>query len=270
MGIGMAVAGGVAHVGAALAALVGALLLQIGTNFANDYFDFVKGTDTEDRLGPERMTQQGHISPSAMRRAFIATFALALLVGIYLVARGGWPIVVIGLSGIAAGILYTGGPRPLGYSGWGDLLVLVYFGPVAVAGTVYVQSGRWSSDALVAGLAPGFLGAALLAVNNLRDTETDRATGKRTLAVRFGRRFAKAEYALCVAVAVAVPLAQWLSGRGPALALLATTTCATAIPALRAVIAARTGDRLLAPLAATGRLLAMYGIAFLVGWVLGE
>ncbi len=248
------------------AALVGALLIQVATNFANDYFDGVKGTDTEDRLGPQRLVQAGLVSPAAMKRAFILAFGCAALVGAYLVWHAGWPIVVIGLASILFGVLYTGGPRPLGYLGLGDLLVLVFFGPVATAGTHFVQALTWSPTAIVAGLAPGLLGVALLAVNNLRDVDGDRLAGKRTLAVRFGTTFAKVEYVGCVVGAAAVPVLLWALLDAPPGVLLASGSCVLAIPPIRAVLGWQPGRRLGSALAGSGRLLVAYGIAFCLGW----
>lgn len=193
------------HLLAALAAFAGAMLIQIGTNFANDYFDFKKGTDREDRLGPTRATAAGLVSPGAMKIAFIGAFALSALVGLYLIYRGGLPILTIGVLSILFGILYTGGPFPLGYLGLGEVFVLIFFGPVAVAGTEYVQSLEYSPEAAWLGLAPGLLSSAILVVNNLRDVDTDRISGKNTLAVRFGKTFARWEYTLFVLVACAIP-----------------------------------------------------------------
>ena len=187
IGTTMAFADGKGHALAALAALLGALLIQIGTNFSNDYYDYIKGADTEERLGPVRVTQSGQVRPKTMLRNFVMVFGLATLVGIYLVFRGGWPVVIIGILSIASGILYTGGPWPLGYLGLGDLFVLIFFGPVAVAGTFYVQALEITPVVIFAGLGPGLLATALLAVNNLRDEPTDKKVGKLTLAVRFGQ-----------------------------------------------------------------------------------
>jgi 1,4-dihydroxy-2-naphthoate octaprenyltransferase len=252
----------------AAAALVGALLIQVATNFANDYFDGVKGTDTEDRLGPQRLVQAGLISPTAMKRAFILTFGLAALVGAYLVWHAGWPIVVIGLASILFGVLYTGGPRPLGYMGLGDLLVLVFFGPVATAGTHFVQALSWSPTAIVAGLAPGLLGVALLAVNNLRDVDGDREAGKRTLAVRFGTTFAKAEFVGCVLGAAAIPVLLWAWMDAPIGVLIATVTCLMSIHPGLAVLRWEPGRKLTSALAGSGRLLVGFGIGFCLGWAL--
>ncbi len=270
MGTGLAARDGAFHAWAAAGALLGALLLQIGTNFANDYYDFVKGADGDDRLGPARATQSGWVRPEDMRRAFLWVFALAALVGAGLIARGGWPIAVIGIASLACGYLYTGGPRPLGYLGLGDLMVLVFFGPVAVAGTHYVQTLLWSPTAAVIGLGPGLLATALLAVNNLRDTESDARAGKRTLAVRFGREFAKREFATALLGAAAVPVVAWLALRGPAAGLSATAACLLAIPALRRVRRAAPGDRLLEPLASTGRVLGLYGVLFTAACLLAR
>jgi 1,4-dihydroxy-2-naphthoate octaprenyltransferase len=193
----------------ALAALLGAVWIQIGTNLANDYFDFIKGADTAERLGPARATQQGWVSPRAMAWATAAAFGVAALFGAYLVAVGGWPIVWIGVASIVSGVLYTGGPAPLGYLGLGDVFVFVFFGPVAVAGTTYVQTGGWSRTALLASVPLGLLSTAILVVNNLRDARTDVRAGKRTLVVRFGERFGRVEYASLVAGAFAVAVVGW-------------------------------------------------------------
>ena len=268
MGIVIAVGAGRFHLLAAAAALLGALLIQIGTNFANDYFDFVKGTDTEARIGPQRATAAGLVAPATMKRAFLLTFGLAVLVGTYLVWRAGWPLVVIGLASVACGVLYTGGPKPLGYIGIADLFVIVFFGPVATAGTYYVQTLEWSRSAVVAGLAPGLLATALLTVNNLRDIEGDRKAGKRSLAVRFGARFAKAEYVFCLLGAAAVPFVLHGYFDAPAGVLAASASCLLGLPPLRAVLSWTPGRELHGALAATGRLLVLYAVAFSIGWLL--
>lgn len=269
MGTAMASRDGALHLPSAGAAMAGALLLQVGTNYANDYYDFMKGADTEARLGPTRATASGLVTPPVMKRAFVLVFALAFALGLGLVARAGWPVLVIGVASIACGILYTGGPRPLGYLGLGDVLVLVFFGPVALAGTYYVQALQWSGAAVIAGLGPGLIATALLAVNNLRDAETDVEAGKKTLAVRFGRGFAKAEYAAALLTAAAVPVVLWLGFDGPRWCLLATLACAAAAPSVAAVLRAEPGDRLQGALAGTGRLLALYGLLFAAGWAAG-
>lgn len=206
LGTALAVDAGGFHVWSALCALAGALLIQIGTNLSNDYVDYLKGADTEERKGPLRVTQAGLVEPGSIRRATILAFTLAFLCGLYLIWRGGWPILVIGLCSILAGVLYTTGRYSLAYLGLGDLFVLVFFGPVAVGGTYYVQVGTVNTVVLVAGLTTGLLATAILLVNNIRDVEEDRAAGKKTLVVRFGKSFGIGLWTCCVVVAALIPL----------------------------------------------------------------
>lgn len=271
MAIGVAIAAGdgAAHAGAALAALAGALAIQIGANFANDYSDFRKGTDHAPKLGRRRLLPSGLVSPAAMARAAGAAFAVACLAGLYLTARAGWPVIAIGVASILAGVLYTGGPRPYGYRGLGEVFVLVFFGPVATAGAYFVQALALDWRPVVAGLGPGLIACAILAVNNLRDADSDAASGKRTLAVMLGKRFARLEHAVCVvAGAVGAPLALVLAGAAGPLALLPTLTLLPALPVIRTVMRESDPDRLNAALAATGRLLALYAALFCVSWLL--
>lgn len=254
-------AGGVAW-GPASAALCGALLLQIGSNFANDVFDAEKGADTPDRKGPVRAVATGLISARAMKTAMLATFLLALAVGGYLAAVAGWPVIAIGASAIAAAVLYTGGPWPLGYHGLGDLFVFVFFGLVAVAGTAFVQRGEVPSLALALGVPVGALATAILVVNNLRDRETDARVGKRTLAVRLGRGFALGEYAALLVLAHAVPLA--LAWSRPALAV-GVATAPLALGLYRALARAVPGPAMNELLGATARLLLAQAVLLAVG-----
>jgi 1,4-dihydroxy-2-naphthoate octaprenyltransferase len=182
---------------ATITALASALCIQIATNFCNDYCDFKKGADAR-RVGPVRATQAGLIAPEMMLRATVITFALAVALGAILVARGGAPVLIIGVLSVAFGALYTAGPYPLAYIGLGDLFVLIFFGPIAVAGTYYVNALAWSLDAVILGLIPGLLAVGILIVNNLRDYESDRLVGKRTLVVTFGETFGRLEYLVCV------------------------------------------------------------------------
>lgn len=269
IGTAMAYAVDKGHAVAALAALLGALLIQIGTNFSNDYFDFVKGADTEERLGPIRATQAGLVTPEAMRRNFVVVFGLAVLVGIYLVYRGGWPIVIIGVLSIASGILYTGGLMPLGYLGLGDLFVLIFFGPVAVGGTFYVQTLELPLEVILAGFGPGLLATALLAVNNLRDEPTDKKVGKRTLAVRFGPAFARGEFLTAFALALILPfiLAFWTNGHW--FACLSALIIIPGRSPIRQIISGVEGVELNETLAATGKLIILYSILFSFGWWIG-
>lgn len=263
----MALAEGGLAILPAIAALWGAIWIQIGTNFANDYFDYASGADKGERLGPLRVTQAGLVSPATMKRATALAFGLAFIAGVYLVWRGGWPIVVIGLCSILFGILYTGGPYPLGYHGWADLFVLIFFGPVAVAGTHYVQVLRFDWLPIVAGLAPGLFSVAILTVNNLRDIESDRAAGKKTLPARFGPTFARIEYLFCMVIGSAVPVLLWLAFDAPGWAMLTLVVPALALPAIHDVFT-KSGRLLNSTLATTGQLLLVYSILFSVGWFL--
>ena len=283
VGVGLAVADGVLAPGPALAALVGALLIQVGTNFANDYYDAVNGADIGDREGFTRVTAGGLIEPHQVKRATVATFGLAVLVGSYLVYLGGLPVVVVGLSSIAAGILYTGGPYPYGYYGLGDLFVFVYFGLVAVTGTYYVQAvtatadplplgvppGTIPVDAVLAGVAVGALAACILVVNNIRDRETDRQAGKRTLAVLLGYRLSRVEYVGLLALAYAVPPVFWLRTDSPTvLAPLLTLPLAALVA--RTVLSMTDGEALNPALERTGQLLALYALLFALGLTVPE
>lgn len=247
--------------------LAAAVLIQVGTNFANDLFDYLKAADTEERLGPLRVTQAGLVSPGEMKRATAAVFGLAALLGLYLVWRGGWPILAIGALSILFGILYTAGPHPIGYTGWADLFVLLFFGPVAVAGTHYVITGQWGTLAVVAGLSPGMLSTALLTVNNLRDVDNDSKSGKRTLAVKFGRGFARLEYVIMVLGALFIPLILIRMTGGHYGVALVLFTVVLVIPAVRQVFT-WTGRPLNQTLAQTGKILATFGVLFSIGWVL--
>lgn len=207
IGTGMAYWRGVSAFGPALAALAGALLIQIATNLANDYFDFVKGGDSEDRVGPTRVVQAGLLSPTAVLAATVVVLGLAVAVGAYLVWVGGLPILVIGVLALVCAVAYTGGPYPLAYHGLGDLFVFLFFGLAAVGGTYWVQARDFQPDLLVAGAGIGALTTAILVVNNLRDREGDARAGKRTLAVRLGVGGTRAEYLALAGIAAAVPFA---------------------------------------------------------------
>jgi 1,4-dihydroxy-2-naphthoate octaprenyltransferase len=245
-----------------VAALVAAVLIQIGTNLANDLFDFHKGADTAARLGPTRVTQSGLISPREVGRALFVTFGAAVVVGLYLVAVGGVPILLVGLASIASGVLYTGGPFPLGYHGLGDLFAFVFFGVVAVAGTYYVQALAISRVALAASIPVGLLVTAILVVNNVRDVDTDRLAGKRTLAVRLGRRATRAEYALCLVVAYALTPLPWLLGGARPLFFLPWLTAPLAYRLYRVVATREDGPALNGALKGTGRLGLLFSVLF--------
>lgn len=268
MGTAMAFYDGKLHWPSALVALLGSMLIQIGTNFANDYFDFIRGADAGDRLGPLRVTQAGLINPSTMKKAFIFVFLIAFIFGIYLIWRGGWPIFTIGVFSIIFGILYTGGPFPLGYTGLADIFVLIFFGPVAVGGTYYVQALEINAIVLVAGIAPGLLATAILTVNNLRDFKTDSKVGKNTLPVRFGTGFARLEYLFAIVVAGTIPIILVIATGAHSYSLASLIVIVFAIPSIKIIFSHVDSKVLNDTLANTGKLLFLYSIIFSVGWIL--
>ena len=265
IGCSIAYKGGGFHLWSALFAMLGAILIQIGTNFANDYFDFVNGADTEDRIGPTRATQAGLITPPAMKNAFVLTFALVVPIIGYMAYRGGWPLIGVGIASIISGILYTGGPRPLGYMGLGDIFVLIFFGPIAVAGTEYVQSLQLSQEAILAGFASGLISTAILVVNNLRDKDTDKHVGKNTLAVRFGSTFVRIEYTLCFVITGIITA--YLATIHSPWVLLALLPLLRSIPINRSMWT-QSGAALDPNLGKTAQVLILYSLFFSIGWQL--
>ncbi|MFC7199396.1 1,4-dihydroxy-2-naphthoate polyprenyltransferase [Halospeciosus flavus] len=281
VGAGLAVHFGVFAPLPALAAFVGAALIQIGTNFANDYYDAIQGADTEEREGFTRVTQSGLIAAEEVKRAFVLTFALAAVVGLYLVYVGGLPILLVGVASLISGVAYTGGPYPLGYHGLGDLFVFVFFGVVAVTGTFFVQACAVLAAPLPFGIPPGTLPPAafvaslpvaaistdVLVVNNVRDLEEDRTTGKRTLAVRFGYGFSRVEYVGLLVLAYVTPVWFYLQGYGLAV-FLPLLTLPLAVRVARTVCTETSGEALNPALERTGKLLAAYAALFAVGLAL--
>ncbi len=267
VGIGLAIRDSVFNFGPALGALLVALLLQIGSNLANDVYDYQKGTDTQERMGPLRVTQAGLLSPRQVIQGMWVVFGLAALLGLYLVSIGGWPILVIGLLAILSAIAYTAGPYPLGYHGLADLFVFIFFGPIAVCGTYYLQAGSVSPLAWWSSLPPGFLVTAILVVNNLRDIETDRKAGKKSLAVRFGVRFTQSQYILFLGLAYLVPLIMRFSEASPSTVLLSWLSLPLVIPVLKDVLTKK-GPPLNATLAGTARLGLIYSFLFSIGLIL--
>lgn len=270
VGTSVAFRDGLMHWPSAIAALLGAILIQVGTNLANDLFDHQRGTDTPDRLGPLRVTQAGLASPGQVRNAMIFVFSLAFLIGTYLVYRGGWPIVWVGVFSIAAAILYTGGPYPFGYYGWGDFFVLIFFGPVAVVGTYYVQSHATTTAVWLSSIPMGALATAILVINNLRDIDTDRRAGKRTMAVRLGRFGSIGEYSLMLLIAIVIPLVMILLHIAGVWLLIASAVIVVFVPlilkSLRTQLEPmKTGIILNDLLARTARVKLVYAIAFAVG-----
>ncbi len=252
---------------AAALCLAFALLIQIGTNLANDVYDFVRGADTPARVGPLRAVAAGLISPRAMRTATVIVFVLAATVGLGLLAHGGAWLIAVGIASILCGIGYTAGPFPLGYLGLGDLFVFLFFGLVAVTTTFAVEAGRLSLATLPAAAAVGCLAANVLVVNNYRDVNTDAAAGKRTLVVRFGRPFARAQYAVSLIVAMAAPLVYLCAGY-PAWCLLPLALAPLAWLHCRRLRPGRTPAELIALLGDTVKFLALYAALFALGVVL--
>jgi 1,4-dihydroxy-2-naphthoate octaprenyltransferase len=248
-----------------LAALVGSVFIQIGTNLSNDYSDARRGADTEDRLGPVRVTAGGLMPPRRVLTGTYVAFGVAVAAGLYLAAVAGWELLVVGAASILAGVLYTGGPRPYGYEGLGELFVFAFFGLVAVAGSYFVQVEELRWEAVALGVPVGLLAAAILVVNNVRDVDTDRRAGKRTLAVKLGRERVRRLFVAMVLVAFLVPVALvptlsvWL--------LLPLAAVPLAPPLVRTVTTRTDGPALNGALAASGRLLAVFSV-LLAGGVL--
>lgn len=266
VGTALACAHGSAHWGAAAVCLAFGLLVQIGTNLANDYFDFVHGADTAERVGPRRAVSAGLIRPDTMRQATIVVLALAFLVGLVLVSVRGWILLPIGIASIVCAVAYTGGPYPLGYHGLGDVFVFVFFGLVAVGATFYVQAGYLAPAAVTCGAAVGLLAANILVANNYRDAETDARAGKRTLVVRFGRRFAVWQYSLSHVIALCAPAALLLEGRRwPVLLPVVLAPWAWSLSARLAGSREPAGQ--IEILAATARYLAAFGLLLGAGIV---
>jgi 1,4-dihydroxy-2-naphthoate octaprenyltransferase len=258
------------RVGGFLAALAGSIFIQIGTNLANDYSDARRGADTADRLGPVRVTSAGLVPP---RRVLVATwvaFAVAVACGIYLAILAGPVILLIGGLSIAAGVLYTGGPRPYGYAGLGELFVFLFFGLVAVNGSYFVQLEQIRFLPLGLSVAVGFLATAILVVNNVRDLETDRRAGKNTLAVRLGRERTRRLYVLLVDGAFAVLLVTVLLNSGPYWALLGFLSAPLLIRPTGAVMRRTDGPALNGALAGTGALLAAFSLLVSIGLLLAS
>ncbi|HEU5080568.1 MAG TPA: 1,4-dihydroxy-2-naphthoate polyprenyltransferase [Opitutaceae bacterium] len=253
----------------AVACAVFALLIQIGTNFANDYYDYIKGADTAERVGPKRAVAAGWVKPRVMMAAMVIVFALAFACGLTLLRFGGWPLLVIGVTSIISGIAYTGGPYPLGYNGLGDLFVFGFFGLVAVCATYFVQAGQMHPAVVVIACGIGFLTTNILVVNNYRDVETDAKAGKRTLVVRFGRGFARAQYVLSIVAALLVPVVLIALGFKPWV-LLTWGIAPLAARHVRRLKTSTTPREQIALLGDTGKLLALYAISLSAGLVLGR
>jgi 1,4-dihydroxy-2-naphthoate octaprenyltransferase len=247
-------------------ALLGSVFIQIGTNLSNDYSDARRGADTEDRLGPVRVTAGGLMPPRQVLIGTYVAFGLAVLAGVYLIAIAGWQLLLVGAASILAGVLYTGGPRPYGYEGLGELFVFLFFGVVAVVGSYFVQTEHLRWEAFALSVPVGLLAAAILLVNNIRDADTDRRAGKKTLAVRLGRERARGLFVASIAGAyVTVPLVAVLGRDMPPLVLLALLSLPLALPLIRTVRTRTDGPSLNEALARTGMLLAAFSLLLSIG-----
>jgi 1,4-dihydroxy-2-naphthoate polyprenyltransferase len=247
------------------AALVVALAIQVGTNYANDYADGVRGTD-DARVGPVRLVASGLAAPASVRRAAFVAFGMAAVAGLALTIAVGPQLLVVGMLSIAAGWFYTGGPRPYGYAGLGEVFVFVFFGLVATAGSDYVQTGHLHRLEIMAAIPVGLLAVALLVVNNLRDIPGDSVAGKRTLAVRLGDQRTRALYVGCVMLAVASVVDVAFVRVG---ALLGLAALPFAVAPVRRVAQGAVGRQLVAVLGETGRLQLALGVLFALGIVIG-
>lgn len=253
-----------------VAALLGSVFIQIGANLSNDYSDAHRGADTEDRLGPVRVTAGGLVPPRQVLIATYVTFGLAVLCGAYLIAVAGWQLLLIGVASIVAGVLYTGGPRPYGYEGLGEVFVFLFFGVAAVAGSYFAQVRDFSWESLVLSAPIGLIAAAVLVVNNTRDIDTDRRANKRTLAVRIGRERSRQMYATMVLIAYPVALIPWLFGPLRAWLLLPFLTLPLAAGVIRIVTTHSDGPSLNRALAKTGQLQLFFCVLLSAGLLLSR
>jgi len=262
VGTSLALGAGDFNALAFVAALLGAMLIQVGTNLSNDYSDARRGADTEDRLGPVRVTAGGLVPPSQVLIATYVSFGLAVACGVYLVAVAGPELIAVGAASILAGVLYTGGPRPYGYEGLGEVFVFLFFGVVAVVGSYFVQVQQLPWQAFVCSVPVGLLASAILVVNNVRDLETDRRAGKRTLAVRLGRERTRDLYAAMLACAFLTAPLPWLLGSLDAWLLLPWAAAPLALRLVRVVRTRTDGPALNGALAGTGGLQLVFCLLF--------
>jgi 1,4-dihydroxy-2-naphthoate octaprenyltransferase len=256
----------------ALVSLLAALLIQVGTNLANDYYDHARGGDTQDRIGPLRVTQGGLIPPETVKRATYLVLGVALLLGIYLVWIGGVPILLIGLASLVCAVAYTGGPYPLAYHGLGDLFVFLFFGLVAVGGTYWVQAAAFGPEVLLAGAGMGAMNTAILAINNLRDLETDARAGKRTLAVWLGHGGTKFELLFLLLMGYGAPLVGMAFYGWSSWVLLSLVSMIPLLGPGRVLVSYSPGDDprvLIPPLGGVAQGAGLYGLLLGAGLALG-
>jgi 1,4-dihydroxy-2-naphthoate octaprenyltransferase len=269
VGTSLAGAAGIFRVGPFIAALLGSILIQIGTNLANDYSDARRGADTDDRLGPVRVTAGGLVPPRQVLIATYVTFGLAVVCGLYLVFTAGIELLFVGVASIAAGVLYTGGPKPYGYEGLGEIFVFLFFGIAAVSGSAFAQLEAWPTEAFMLAVPVGLLAAAILVVNNIRDMDTDKRADKRTLAVRLGRERARTVYGLMLYVSYLVAPLPWLLGSLSPWVLLCWLTLPLAVRLARTVRTHADGPTLNEALAQTGMLQLAFCVLLSAGLLAG-
>jgi len=267
MGTAIAYGDGLWHWPSALLALLGALFIQAGTNLANDHYDLEYGVDTDAHIGPPSSLRDGLVSMSEVKAGFIVCFVLAALCGALLTMRAGWPVLVIGVASILSGIFYSAGKRSLASLGLGDVWVFVFFGPVAVAGTYFVQTFEWNMAVILAGCGAGFWSAMIIDVNNLRDRDTDALAGRKTLCVRFGKAFARMEYVFCLMAAAAIPVGIYLLTGEHFLIMSASLVTFLCIPLVYLVMT-KEGKILNSVLGLTSLALFLYAVLFSIGWAL--
>jgi 1,4-dihydroxy-2-naphthoate octaprenyltransferase len=265
IGATLAMSQGIFNLMLFLFTLLTALAIQIGTNLANDYFDFIKGADTKERKGFMRVTQAGLVAPTKMKKVMIATFCIACCCGSYLIWSGGLPIAILLALSIALGVIYTGGPFPLAYLGLGELFAFLFFGPVAVLGTYYLQTGTLSKEAFMIGLSPGAFSMAFLIVNNIRDIDEDRAANKKTMAVRFGKTFGKCQYLLTILLSL-VPILFFCPAHP--FSLLTLLILLPAAPLMSMMVRNQDPRMLNHLFAKTGKLQWLFTLLFCIGWMI--
>ncbi len=253
-----------------VAALLGAIFIQVGANLSNDYSDARRGADSDDRLGPVRVTAGGLVPPRQVLVATYASFAVAVLIGVYLIVVAGWLLLVIGAASILAGVLYTGGPRPYGYEGLGEVFVFLFFGVVAVAGSYFVEVKHLDWEAFALSVPVGLLAAAILIVNNVRDIDSDRRASKRTLAVRLGRGRTRVMFAAVIALAFVLALATWAFGPLTAWVALCWLAIPLAVSLVRLVATHTDGPSLNEALARSGMLQLAFCVLLSAGLVLSR
>ena len=268
IGTSIAMSEGYFHPFTFICSLLFGILIVIGTNLTNDYFDFIKGADTKERKGPRRLSASGLVTLPMMKRAIFLTFSLAACASFYLIYRGGTSIALLAALAILSGYLYTGGPYPLGYIGLADLFVLIFFGPIAVAGTAYLQMQTLSSFSIIAGIAPGLICTAVLALNNVRDIEEDKNANKKTLPVRFGLQFGKWEYTLCLLIAACIPCYLVTKTHAHYFSLSSLGFLFFAIPQIKKVFLSTKSIDFIPLFPNTGKLLLLYSLLFSIGWLI--